>query len=111
MKGLLEVLSSCSFNLYYIKSKDMIFSDFLSRQKHDESEPHEIIPVSFNIQEVLYARYYYLHENEQKSYLIPTRSQAMTSGTILPKVHEVDKGVDPNIKPEKHMIKPLVSLV
>ena len=30
-KRLLEVLSSCSFNLYSIKGKDMILSDFLSR--------------------------------------------------------------------------------
>ena len=33
IKRLLEVLSSYSFNLYYIKGKDMILSDFLSRQK------------------------------------------------------------------------------
>ena len=26
----------------------MILSDFLSRQKHDNSNPHEIIPISFN---------------------------------------------------------------
>ena len=32
IKRLLEVLSAYSFNLYYIKGKDMILSDFLSRQ-------------------------------------------------------------------------------
>ena len=32
IKRLLEVLSSYSFNLYYIKGKDMVLSDFLSRQ-------------------------------------------------------------------------------
>ena len=32
IKRLLEVLSSYSFTLYYIKGKDMILSDFLSRQ-------------------------------------------------------------------------------
>ena len=37
IKRLLEVLSSYSFNLYYIKGKDMILSDFLSRQKIDDS--------------------------------------------------------------------------
>ena len=31
IKRLLEVLSSYSFNLYYIKGKDMILSNFLSR--------------------------------------------------------------------------------
>ena len=34
------------------------------------------------------------------------RSQAMSSGTILPNVHGVDKGVGPNIRPEKQIIKP-----
>ena len=37
------------FNLYYIKGKDMILSDFLSRQKQDDSSPHEIIPVLLNM--------------------------------------------------------------
>ena len=32
VRRLLEVLSSYSFNLYYIKGKDMILSDFLSRK-------------------------------------------------------------------------------
>ena len=49
IKRLLEVLSSYLFNLYYIKGKDMILSDFLSRQIEDDSNPHEIIPISFNI--------------------------------------------------------------
>ena len=33
IKRLLELISSYSFNLYYIKGKDMVLSDFLSRQK------------------------------------------------------------------------------
>ena len=52
MKRLLELLSSYSFNLYYIKGKDMVLSDFLSRQKTDDSNPLEIIPISFNMREV-----------------------------------------------------------
>ena len=32
-----------------MKGKDMILSDFLSRQMHDTSNPHEIISVSFNM--------------------------------------------------------------
>ena len=31
----------------------MILSDLLSRQKHDNSNQHEIIPISFNIQGIL----------------------------------------------------------
>ena len=37
VKRLLELLSSYSFNSYYIKGKDMILSDFSSRQKHNDS--------------------------------------------------------------------------
>ena len=47
IKRLLEVLSAYSFNLYYIKGKDMILSDFLSRQMIDKSNQHEIIPIPF----------------------------------------------------------------
>ena len=63
IKRLLEILSSHSFNLYYIKGKDMILSDFLSRKKHDDSNPHEIIPISFNMQRILQTRYYNLGGN------------------------------------------------
>ena len=45
IKRLLQVLSSYSFNLYYIKGKDMVLSDFLSRQQRDKSDPHQIIPI------------------------------------------------------------------
>ena len=47
IKRLLELLSPYSFNLYYIKGKDMVLSDFLSRQKTDDSNPHKLIPISF----------------------------------------------------------------
>ena len=49
IKGLLELLSPYSFNLYYIKGKDMVLSDCLSRQKMDDSNPHELIPISFTL--------------------------------------------------------------
>ena len=49
---LLEVLSLYSFNLYYIKGKGMILSDFLLRQNVDDSNPHEIIPISCNLRTV-----------------------------------------------------------
>ena len=46
----------------------MIFSDFLSRQKHDDSNPHEIIPISFNMQNVLHSRYYNIGERTEGKY-------------------------------------------
>ena len=73
IKRLLEILSSYSFNLYYIKSKDMILSDFLSRQIEDDSNPHEIIPISFNIREILQENY---HNITKDTYMVQTRSQA-----------------------------------
>ena len=39
IKRLVEILSAYSFNLYYIKGKDMVLSDFLSRQHRDKSNP------------------------------------------------------------------------
>ena len=46
IKRLLELISSYSFNLYYMKGKDMILSDFLSQQKNDDSNPSKIISIS-----------------------------------------------------------------
>ena len=45
IKRLKELLSPYSFNLNYIKGKDMVLSDFLSRQKRDDSNPYKIIPI------------------------------------------------------------------
>ena len=67
IKGLLELISSYSFNLYYIKGKDMVLSDFLSRQNNDNSNPHEIIPISFNMHQVLHEKYY-----NTENYLLQT---------------------------------------
>ena len=73
IKSLLEILSSYSFNLYYIKGKDMILSDFLSRQIEDDSDPHEIIPISFNIKEILKENYQNMVKD---TYMVQIRSQA-----------------------------------
>ena len=73
IKRLLEVLGSYSFNLYCIKGKDMILSDFLSRQIKDDSNPHEIIPISFNIQNILQENYHHLTAD---TYNVQTRAQA-----------------------------------
>ena len=41
-----------------MKGKDMILSDFLSRPMHDSIDPHEIIPISFNMYKTLDEGYY-----------------------------------------------------
>ena len=53
IKRLIELLSPHSFNLYYIKGKDMVLSDFLSRQKTDDSNPHEITTISFTLKSLV----------------------------------------------------------
>ena len=73
IKRLLEILSSYSFNLYYIKGKDMILSDFLSRQIEDDSNPHEIIPISFNIWDILQENYDHM---VMDTYNVQMRAQA-----------------------------------
>ena len=73
IKRLLEILSFYSFNLYYIKGKDMTLSDFLSRQIEDDSNPHEIIPISFNTWEILQDNY---HQLTTDTYNVQTRAQA-----------------------------------
>ena len=52
------MISSYSFKLYYVKGKDMVLSDFLSRQNINDSNPYEIIPISFNMHKVLQENYY-----------------------------------------------------
>ena len=73
--------------------------------------PMRLYQYLFKMQDVLHARYYDIHKNEQKRYLIQMSSQAKTSGTILPKVCGVGKRVDPNVKPEKQIIETLVTQV
>ena len=50
--------------------KDVILSDFLSRQKHDDSNPLDIIPISFNMHNILLERYYNLGPTDK--YLVQT---------------------------------------
>ena len=44
---LLDRLSAYSFNLYYVKGRDMILSDYLSRHSQKDLDPSELIPISF----------------------------------------------------------------
>ena len=76
-KRLLELLSPYFFNLYYIKGKDMVLSDFLSRQKTDDSHPHELIPISFMLRSQVDDHVYRIDNeiNQPKNdrYLVQTR--------------------------------------
>ena len=99
IKRLLELISLYSFNLYYMKGKDMILSDFLSRQTHDDSNPHEVIPISFNMYKTLYKNYYSIEMGDQ--YLVQMRSHTKATGITLPEVHGTKKTLDTTVLPEK----------
>ena len=109
IKKLLELISSYSFNLYCMKGKDMILSDFLSRQSNDDSNPNEIIPISFDMYKILENNLNNFDKNNNfgnSKYLIQMHSQAKTSCIKLLEVHGVQKGLDPNLRPEKQHTLP-----
>ena len=76
----------------------MILSDFLSRQIIDRSNPHEIIPISFDMKAILEDKYYSV--GRDSTYLVQTHSQIKDRGIKLPEVHRAEKGVDPDLKLE-----------
>ena len=110
IKRLLEIISSYSFNLYYMRGKDMILSDFLLRQGNDNSDPGEIIPILFNMYNILEESRNLgnsdMHKKNEEKFLIQMQSQAKTSGTTLPEVHGIRKKLDPNVRPEKQHALP-----
>ena len=69
----------------------------------DSSNPHEIIPISFDMKAILKDRYYNIGNDSR--YLIQTCSQTKASGVKLSEVHGVDKGINPDIKPERQVMK------
>ena len=91
---LLDRLAAYSFNLYYVKGRDMIMADYLSCHWIKDSDTSELIPISFC---PMTAYYRCLEEN---AYCIGTRASAKVAGEVAPKVHEADKPLDPNLKPE-----------
>ena len=84
----------------------MALSDFLSRQKIDDSNCPEIIPISFSLRRVLHENYYKLDSLTETSkietdkYLVQTRSQIKSSGIKVPEVHGIYNGLIPHVKPE-----------
>ena len=79
----------------------MIFSDFLSQQKTYDSNPHEIIPISFNTYQVLKNKFYLENNSCNDKYLIQMRPQAKSDSIKLPEVNGMRKNLNPNLRPEK----------
>ena len=67
----------------------MILSDFLLRQIEDDSNPHEIIPISFNIWDMLQDNY---HQLTMDTYNMQTSAQAKA---------QANNPTMPDIPPEK----------
>ena len=86
-----------------MKGKDMILNDFLSGHNNDDSNPNEIIPISFDMYKILEKNLNNLDKDNfgNGKYLIQTCSQAKTSGIKLLEVNGVGKSLDPNLRPEK----------
>ena len=112
IKRILELLSPFSLNLYYIKGKDMVLRDFLSRQKTDDSNPHELIPISFMLRNWIDDHFYWINSRTDQPktnrYFIQTRSEAKSSGIKILEIHCANKGIDPHVQPGKQ--RPLPSL-
>ena len=85
---LLDCLSACSFNLYYLKGKDMILADYLSRHRNEDEDPADLIPVSF------------CRLRDVDTFCIGTRTSKKASGEKVPEIHGADKTLDPHKKPE-----------
>ena len=106
---LLDRLSAYSFNLYYVKGRDMILADYLSRHRNKDLDSSELIPISFCCMKVF--RSLLEAEHGLEVYNISTRSSTKASGEIPPEVHGADKPLDPNLKPEHQSKSKLHSIV
>ena len=95
---LLDRLSAYSFNLYYVKGRDMILSDYLSTHRQKDLDPSELIPISLCCLKTY--RSIINYRIGEEIFCIKTRASAKASGETVGEVHGADKPLDPNYKPE-----------
>ena len=95
IKCLLERLASYSFNLYYVKGKDMILTDYLSRHRRHSNDPNDLIPISFHL-----TRPVHIDPATLRCLPMLTCRLAKAIGMVPPPVHGAEKGIDPHKKPE-----------
>ena len=95
---LLDRLSAYSFNLYYVKGRDMILSDYLSGHRKKDLDPSELIPISFCCLKTY--RSIVSDRIGEEIFCIKTRASAKASDETVGEVHGADKPLDPNCKPE-----------
>ena len=95
---LLNRLSAYSFNLYYVKGRNMILSDYLSRHRQKDLDPSEMIPISFCCLKV--CRRFIDDRISKDIFSIKIRSSVKASDEQVGEVHGANKPLDPNYKPE-----------
>ena len=105
---LLDRLSAYSFNLYYVKGRDMILSDYLSRHRQKDLDPSELIPISFCCLKVY--RGFIDDKIGEDIFCIKTRSIAKASGEEIGEMLGANKPLDPNYKPEYQLKSKLPSV-
>ena len=92
----------------------MVLSDFLSRQQTDDSNPHELIPISFSLKSQVSDHFYRIHNEviipRNGKYLVQTRSQVRSSSIRLPEIHGANKGSDPHVQPGKQKTFPIQNI-
>ena len=105
---LLDRLSAYSFNMYYVKGRDMILSDYLSRHRQKDLDPSELIPISF----CCLKTYRSIIDDRigEEIFCIKTRASARASGETVGEVHGADKPLDSNYKPEHQSNSKLLSV-
>ena len=95
---LLDRLSAYSINLYYVKGRGMILSDYLSRHRQKDLDPSQLIPISFCCLKVYRG---FIDDKVGKDiFSIKTRSSAKALGDKVGEVHGAKKPLDPNYKLE-----------
>ena len=106
---LLDRLSAYSFNLYYVKGRDMILADYLSRHRHKDLDPSELTPISF----CCLRTYRSLIDDRigEEIFSVKTRAGAKAIGELVGEVHGADKPLDPNYKPEHQSKSKLPSVI
>ena len=96
---LIRKLGPLPFNLYYVKGKDLILTDFLSWIKSDDSDPSKVLPISFVDMQMT-------NPPPEYKLQIRTRSSAKCEGATVPPVHGIEKALDPHKKPEHQSPQP-----
>ena len=87
----------------------MILADYLSRHRHKDLDPSELIPISF----CCLRTYRSLIDDKigEEIFSVKTRAGAKAIGKSVGEVHGADKPLDPNYKPEHQSKSKLPSVI